>query len=181
MRAERFRLVIGVVLLGAMIWVIFVSISGWSYARYETQFEDLTASRQGLLALVQRMSDLPGDVGQVSSIPETMLWPGSDQGSDLQRKIVDLANGSGIVLTSYGGSAGPSGLDLPTVAFEIEAQSDYSALTRFLASLERLQPRVTVGTLWINRAQPSPDNPGSARVTLRMVVWGFVAVHDGAP
>ncbi|NBZ90076.1 GspMb/PilO family protein [Stagnihabitans tardus] len=181
MKTDLLRQVAGVFLLGTMTWVIFVSITGWSHARYEAQLEDLTVSRASLVALVQRMSELPEDLAKGRSIPETLLWPGSDQGSDLQREIVDLANETGITLTSYGGSVGPTDLEIPTVAFEIEAQSDYSALTRFLAGLERLQPRVSVGSLWLNRLQPSPERPDSARVTLRLAVWGFLALQDGAP
>jgi hypothetical protein len=175
MKTDRIRLALGAVFLGVLIWTIFQGITGWSRARYDAQLEELATTRKVLADLDGRTGALPTEPGATQRIPAVLLWLGPDQAADMQRKIVDLANQSGISLTSYGGSTGPGNLELPTVAFEVEAQSDYPALVRFLTGLERLEPRVSVGSLWINRGRPLPSQPSSATVTFRLMLWSFAA------
>ena len=100
-------------------------------------------------------------------------------GLKLQSAVVDRAQMAGVVPESYGIVASDISVERPTIAVEIDAEAELSAVVGFLASLEHNEPRLAVGSLSIRRAMGGYDQAESApRVFVQAVIWSYTGTND---
>lgn len=114
------------------------------------------------------------------AVPPGALWSKGQSASAaiaLQEALVSRANAAGLQLISFGESTAPDGITHPTLASELELNGTHEELITFLASIETTKPALAVSYLWLRQLPPDPTQPGSP-VSIRMSVWGFLAVED---
>ena len=157
---------------GGLVWALTAPGTA-SIALGRQQLADLTAEAA---ALESRIAEF-NSAGDGSAMPGDLLLPGAgaaDASLALQQRLVDLAAGHDLALSSFGDAPTPAALTHPAVSVQIDGEGRLQDVTAFLDALEHQTPRIGISQLLL-RAPSIGDGNAEARVILRLSAWGFFA------
>lgn len=169
--------------IGAALGLCLLTLAGAALALGLTRLGDgreaaLTAQaaqlRQQAEALRSRIA-LWQAAGATLMPPDDIAGRYADAASgalEVQRALTELSAETGLTLTTIG-TAPPAQLSQPVVSVELEATGSLESAARFLAGLERIEPRLAVSQMAIRAAPGGSASDAGSRVAMRIVVWGF--------
>lgn len=167
------------VAIGALALITFLgtlAIARINHARLVDATEDLHALQETEDQLLLRAKEASSDTPNEGKIPDEAIWAFADIGQTeaaLQQVLLNAANEAGLSVVSFGASAPPQAVKVPTIAYEIEAEGGHGEVAQFIESLEGVQPRLALSYLWV-RQMAGLDGQFVAPVSLRLAVWGFL-------
>lgn len=164
------------VLVLAAVVALFWAVTQPMQAAIGERQARLVALAEEEAALVQRVAEFGAGLS-VPDLPEETLLPGAttaEAGLALQARLADLAEAGGVLITAMQEGAGPEGVAHPTVAVMVEGEGGYAEVAALLAALEGQVPPLGLRELVMR-----PVVEGQQRVTLRLVVWGFLSGGAG--
>ena len=123
-------------------------------------------------ALTQRIAEFGAGIA-VPDLPVSAVLvatTAAEAGLALQERLAALAEREGVLLTSMQEGARPEGVVHPTAAIQVEGEGGYAEVAALITALEAETP-----PLGLREVVLRPVVEGQSRVTLRLVVWGFIA------
>lgn len=145
--------------------------------------ERITEARAGQAALVAEAGNLRARIaefraaGAAGDLPEALLLAGQGRTEavlGLQERLVALAGGNGVTLTSFAETTAPAGLTHPAVAVLVEGEGTVDAVMAYLAALEGQSPPLGLSQLLLR-----PAGGEAGRLSLRLSAWGFAGGTGG--
>lgn len=164
--------ILGLAVVAGLFWGLTLPMQA-ALSDRETRLAALAGEEA---ALAQRIAEFGAGIA-VPDLPPTALLAGAtaaEAGLALQERLAVLAAREGVLLTATQEGAAPEGVVQPTVAVLAEGEGGYAEVAALIAALEAEMP-----PLGLREVVMRPVAEGQQRVTLRLVIWGFIGGEAG--
>ncbi|MVO18472.1 GspMb/PilO family protein [Parasedimentitalea huanghaiensis] len=168
-------------LLPVFVTVMSMAIVGYLlliypvYGRGEQLRQSAVQLRHEIKALQTRITALQTDEATVE-FPKKLLWIApseADAEISFQDTIVRLAESLRLSLSSFGPQKPFERTTHKTISSDLEGNGNLQDFYAFLASVEKLSPRVTIATMRV-RPNPGPDSSAeNVEVYFQISLWAF--------